>query len=339
MNTDYINNIDMNKLENNNTVWTYDMDEQLKLINNGINTCSQISKIMNICHKNIQRRINKLGLSVPPRGTTVLTEEQQCQLKQLIDAGTLLKNIAKIMNLKPRTISHFMNKNKFYINPKKDSSNWTPSEEQMLVDLNNNGRTIKDISRIIRKRTSSITEKLIELNLMRESTFRVLKNKELAITNMRHCWKCNITYPLQNFYNDKCVSGKAKTCKTCALNTSRNNRYLIQYDIPKLIRKKVWEAKHRAKKYNMDFNLTKDMVIDLFNKQEGKCYYTSHTLIGNILDPKSLSIDRKDSSKGYTIDNIVLCCKTVNYMKLALSMDNFKQWIIDIHTHFISNFN
>ena len=38
-------------------------------------------------------------------------------------------------------------------------------------------------------------------------------------------------------------------------------------------------------------------------------------------------IDRIDSSKDYTWDNCVPCCKTCNYAKQSLSRDEFIQWI------------
>lgn len=38
-------------------------------------------------------------------------------------------------------------------------------------------------------------------------------------------------------------------------------------------------------------------------------------------------IDRVDSSKGYTVDNCVPCCKTCNTAKGTMSLEEFKSWL------------
>lgn len=38
-------------------------------------------------------------------------------------------------------------------------------------------------------------------------------------------------------------------------------------------------------------------------------------------------LDRKDSALGYTLENVVPCCKTCNYAKRSMSYDDFMQWI------------
>ena len=47
-------------------------------------------------------------------------------------------------------------------------------------------------------------------------------------------------------------------------------------------------------------------------------------------------IDRKDSSLGYTNDNCVPCCCTCNRAKLAMSVDEFLQWIERVYDHSVS---
>ena len=47
-------------------------------------------------------------------------------------------------------------------------------------------------------------------------------------------------------------------------------------------------------------------------------------------------IDRMDSSIGYEIDNCVPCCKTCNFAKHVMSVDEFKKWIVSVYNHFIT---
>lgn len=44
-------------------------------------------------------------------------------------------------------------------------------------------------------------------------------------------------------------------------------------------------------------------------------------------------IDRIDSSKGYSIDNCVTCCKHCNYAKRSMSVNEFKDWIKRLYHH------
>ena len=87
-------------------------------------------------------------------------------------------------------------------------------------------------------------------------------------------------------------------------------------------------AKSRSKRIKMpeQFNLTIEYLHDLYNKQGGKCYYTgwqmSAASIGEInktrterINPFKISVDRLDSTKGYSTDNVVLCCAWVNRAK------------------------
>ena len=52
--------------------------------------------------------------------------------------------------------------------------------------------------------------------------------------------------------------------------------------------------------------------------------------------PTNLSLDRIDSSQGYTEDNVQLVCRIVNIMKNDLSVDEFVGWckLIEVHNAF-----
>jgi hypothetical protein len=50
-------------------------------------------------------------------------------------------------------------------------------------------------------------------------------------------------------------------------------------------------------------------------------------------------IDRLDSSKGYTIDNSVPCCKKCNRNKWDYSYKDFLEWVERVYDHSIKNIN
>ncbi len=80
----------------------------------------------------------------------------------------------------------------------------------------------------------------------------------------------------------------------------------------------------RAGKRNRDFSLTPEWTLRQYEKQEGKCFYTGIQMTfdhGNGRSWSNASIDRVDSSKGYTPDNCVLCCTGFNLMKTNLPIE------------------
>jgi Mor family transcriptional regulator len=83
------------------------------------------------------------------------------------------------------------------------------------------------------------------------------------------------------------------------------------------------------------WEITEEDVEAQFKAQGGLCYYTGLPMqtacrkqeyIAKMKpNPLALSIDRRDSDKEYTKDNIVLCCRFVNLAKSAYPEDVFKR--------------
>ena len=75
-----------------------------------------------------------------------------------------------------------------------------------------------------------------------------------------------------------------------------------------------------------EFNITFDDILEIYNKQNGLCVYTKETLTyvlgeGNV--NTNMSLDRIDSNKGYTKDNIQLTLRIINTMKTNLKETDF----------------
>lgn len=61
------------------------------------------------------------------------------------------------------------------------------------------------------------------------------------------------------------------------------------------------------------------------------CFYCGTQPENRVIFKKSefwwIGIDRQDNNKGYTADNCVPCCKTCNYAKNKMSLNDFSQWV------------
>jgi 5-methylcytosine-specific restriction endonuclease McrA len=88
------------------------------------------------------------------------------------------------------------------------------------------------------------------------------------------------------------------------------------------------DAKKRGYDFNLDLNEFEEIT-------KSKCFYcgVDPSLIykhrKNISDDRGYiynGIDRKNNSKGYTIENSVPCCKTCNVMKGAMDLKEWDEW-------------
>ena len=62
---------------------------------------------------------------------------------------------------------------------------------------------------------------------------------------------------------------------------------------------------------------------DIWQKQNGLCAYTKLPLTSQAHQLNTVSLDRIDSDKDYTADNIQLVCVPINRMKLDMTEDQF----------------
>ncbi len=71
--------------------------------------------------------------------------------------------------------------------------------------------------------------------------------------------------------------------------------------------------KFRAKVKRKTFSLTRDQFLTFWQQP---CYYCGTGI-------ETVGLDRIHNNKGYTIDNVVSCCKTCNFMKRSMSQKEF----------------
>jgi hypothetical protein len=85
----------------------------------------------------------------------------------------------------------------------------------------------------------------------------------------------------------------------------------------------------RSKKRLKEFNLTLDELLNQWNKQNGICPYTNlkMDLKNSTKSLKKASLDRIDSNKGYTSDNIEFVCLGINYMKSNFTKQQVSEFL------------
>lgn len=136
--------------------------------------------------------------------------------------------------------------------------------------------------------------------------------------NLNMCLGCGIGISelIDGIRGDKvqrCTGCYAKLRKTEDEREPRNRNYSIEKkaNIEKYLISYITSAKTR----NLAFDITKDKFEELVLMP---CYYC-----GSYNEEEVVGIDRLNSSKNYTEDNCVPCCKICNFMKGTLSKNNF----------------
>jgi hypothetical protein len=190
-------------------------------------------------------------------------------------------------------------------------------EAKILEDLLNNvpQKEIRKKFKIGGKRIQQIVQK-------NNIQYRQSSQTNLIKDGFKKCYTCNETKPISDFP----IKG-AKTRHYCT-KCQKTNPDIIISSI-------LYRAKKNSQKKNREFQITKDDVLELFEKQNGRCFYTNREMewSSGSKSNTAVSIDRIDSSKGYVKDNIALCCVVVNYIKHEMTIEEMIDWCSAIVEH------
>jgi hypothetical protein len=99
----------------------------------------------------------------------------------------------------------------------------------------------------------------------------------------------------------------------------------LSYDMEKRLKQKFSYMIGNAKVRDIKVNISIKHIITLYTKQRGLCKITGIFMTCDKSD-NDVSIDRIDSSKGYTVDNIQLVTEYVNKIKSDMSTETFLNW-------------
>lgn len=150
-----------------------------------------------------------------------------------------------------------------------------------------------------------------------------------------YCKRCKTYRPLSNFYENasdiKCRNYYSSNCKDCESERKRTKREeLYDNDKERFIKSLLQGCKTRALKDNkFKFDLTLDQVLELWDKQNGKCAISGldmTTIRGKGKMILNASIDRIVPGNDYTISNIQLVCSHVNMMKSDLTEEELLEF-------------
>lgn len=164
--------------------------------------------------------------------------------------------------------------------------------------------------------------------------------------NTKRCYKCGSWKDLSLFNKAPTqVSGVAKLCRACynqepsVKKCEKARRLRLQTalanDYQAYIRKRCYSIQNYCKTKHIPFDLDQQYLIDLWNQQNGLCYYTSLPMTGcsatdGRLSHNIPSIDRRTPNLGYTKGNVVWCLLGVNAFKSTMTEIEFLEFVSKI---------
>jgi hypothetical protein len=175
----------------------------------------------------------------------------------------------------------------------------------------------------------------------------MIANKKFTYSKSRHrckpiidgkkkCFKCKVFKSVDEFSKNRSNhDGFQKVCKECFANyecvkkgyEKKTNNYKNNLEF--YFDSKLPSLKKKCELKNIDFDLIKGDLFEIYNSQNGKCYYTEIDITHNkgTLNFNSISIERLDPKLGYTKNNVVLCSFNVNSFKGIMNENEFKEFL------------
>jgi len=154
------------------------------------------------------------------------------------------------------------------------------------------------------------------------------------------CWDCKKTKNRRVFpYRKQYADNKEKRCKKCnCLNhIKRKENYSKDQIIGVMLKSAELSSKKReARGRDCQFSITKEDIMKLVKKQDNKCIYTGREFGWTYKHLNKPSIDRINSSKGYTKDNIQLVVFQANQAKSDMTHEEFINFVKEIYSFIVA---
>ena len=174
--------------------------------------------------------------------------------------------------------------------------------------------------------------KIINITGNKFGKFIVLERVENTKTGQTQ-WLCQCECGnIRKISQNSLMFASRTQCKKCYWQ----NKAVFNQGISQLYWQKVIKG---AIKRNLNIEITKEQCWDLYLKQNRKCALTGLEI--NFAETSkehnngftTASLDRIDSLKGYTLNNIQWVHKDINKMKNSISMENFIKYCQLVNQH------
>lgn len=213
----------------------------------------------------------------------------------------------------------------------KKGKTWSEEEIEFLR-LSYDNMTKKEIGDKLGRTMTGIIDKAHTIGISRKN-LNSRFNKDTRI-----CTVCKNEFPKTSEYFTTFIAKRDKEvfqtkCKSC------NKVYVQKRDstLLKTLKNILRGIERSEKRMSKGFELSVELLTEMWDKQEGICALTGIQM--TYIKGKgthyfsNLSVDRVDSTIGYTKNNIQLVCMWANGAKGAFTMEEFKNIVAITNSH------
>ena len=141
---------------------------------------------------------------------------------------------------------------------------------------------------------------------------------------MKTCFCCKETKEFSLFFkHNQTHDGFHSWCKECCRKGNQKSRIKVNSTIEGRAKIFLQNAKKSAKKRNQKFLLEIPDVVGFWHDQQMICAYSGIEMTLEAGKLNTVSIERIDSSIGYTKNNTILVSQAINRMKSDFSYQDF----------------
>lgn len=184
------------------------------------------------------------------------------------------------------------------------------------------------------KPTEKSIKSLIENNIKRGEENQK-KWEAIKKEGKMECRRCNEIKLLELFskrrdnskydvWETACI--KCESERKNKVSQKRALRMGLEWNIRNILR----SIKNGLTKRKLTIDIDIEYLVNLFNKQEGKCAYTGRKLVFDINNENRLSVDRYNSDKGYIKGNVRWVTWIVNNSKQDSTMEQYLKLCKDV---------
>lgn len=311
-------------------ILTEEQIQQLKTLLKQNLTYEQISKIMNLNKFMIMHWTYKIGIK-KLNPAAIWSEKELRILEEKRKEGYSYKKLSTILN---KTIKQIFTKahSMGFKNPK--IKRYNHEIKKQIINLTNSGFNQREIPDKLKIPINSVASIRRSKNLkapQRKWTEYDIKEICLMLDNNKsmeeisEITKRTIQAIIKRF-GDLGLRKKYRHIFNPILNKYRSEKMTLD----SFITTRLANAKKGAKKHNVIFNITREEIKELLEKQNYKCYYTHYNMEFKRNSLYSMSLDRIYEKGNYTKENTVLCCWMINEMRSDFSQKEFIKLCNDI---------
>lgn len=208
------------------------------------------------------------------------------------------------------------------------------TQEFLEKEYLTNGVNVKDIAKQTGYSYSYLQAKIKSFGIQRRRQYKNLENKKFGMLTAKRFEKLDDRQ--QALWECWCDCGTVKTVKGSRLTSGeiKSCGCLHRKRCGEISGAHFSNIKSHARWDGLKFDLKVDDIWNLYLTQNRKCALSGVEIVFDKVRGKTTaSLDRIDSSKGYSLDNVQWVHKEINQMKSDRSVEDFLVWINTIALH------